>query len=261
MSGKPNMDTTLVAEFLVVLVISLVFSMFGKGGGSLYTPILILFGLAVSAAVSTSLFLNLLVAFTAMIVFAWNKIVDYRIAAVFAPGTIAGSIMGVLVSRWVPTNVVLAILAIFLAFAGTRLILMGRKKADAKNTERRAIGIVVVVIIVLYSFLVGALSSLIGVGGGLIIFPFLVLYMRHNAQRAAGANALIVTISSLVGAVGHGIVGHLDLLVATAVAAVIGAAVGSQVTARSSSRFINAAFGILIWAFAIEIALSLLGVT
>ena len=84
--------------------------------------------------------------------------------------------------------------------------------------------------------------------------------MRHNAQRAAGANALIVTISSFVGAVGHGIVGHLDLLVATAVAAVIGAAVGSQVTAKSSSRFINAAFGILIWAFAIEIALSLLGV-
>lgn len=254
------MDTTLVAEFLVVLVISLVFSMFGKGGGSLYTPILILFGLAVSTAVSTSLFLNLLVAFTAMIVFAWNRIVDYRIAAVFAPGTIAGSIMGVLMSGWVPTNVVLAILAIFLAFAGTRLILMGRKNADAKNTERRAIGIVVVVIIVLYSFLVGVLSSLIGVGGGLIIFPFLVLYMRHNAQRAAGANALIVTISSLVGAVGHGIVGHLDLLVATAFAAVIGAAVGSQVTAKSSSRFINAAFGILVWAFAIEIALSLLGV-
>jgi uncharacterized membrane protein YfcA len=75
--------------------------------------------------------------------------------------------------------------------------------------------------------------------------------MRHNAQRAAGANALIVTISSLVGAVG---------LVATAFAAVIGAAVGSQVTAKSSSRFINAAFGILVWAFAIEIALSLLGV-
>ena len=84
------MDTTLIAEFLVVLVISLVFSMFGKGGGSLYTPILILFGLTVSAAVSTSLFLNLLVAFTAMIVFAWHKIVDYRIAAIFAPGTIAG---------------------------------------------------------------------------------------------------------------------------------------------------------------------------
>ena len=94
--------------------------------------------------------------------------------------------------------------------------------------------------------------------GELIIFPFLVLYMRHNAQKAAGANALIVTISSLVGSVGHGIVGHLDLLIATAVAAVIGAAVGSQVTAKSSSRFINAAFGALIWAFAIEIALSLL---
>jgi uncharacterized membrane protein YfcA len=255
------MDTTLIAEFLVVLVISLVFSMFGKGGGSLYTPILILFGLAVSAAVSTSLFLNLLVAFTAMIVFAWHKLVDYRIAAIFAPGTIAGSIMGVLMSKWVPANLVLAILAIFLAFAGTRLILMGKKKTDGKKTERRAIGVLVTVIIAIYSLLVGVLSSLIGVGGGLIIFPFLVLYIRHNAQKAAGANALIVTISSLVGGIGHSIVGHLDyqLLAATAVAAVVGAVVGSQVTAKSSSRFINVAFGVLVWFFAVEIALSLLG--
>ncbi len=254
------MDSTLILEFLVVLVISLVFSMFGKGGGSLYTPILILFGLSVTSAVSTSLFLNLLVALTATSIFAWNKIVDYRLAAIFAPGTIIGSIIGVIASTWVPTDIVLAILAIFLAIAGTRMILMGRKKEGGQNTERRAIGIVVAVVIILYSFLVGVLSSLIGVGGGLIIFPFLVLYMRHNAQKAAGANALIVTISSLVGGVGHGIVGHLDyqLLTATAVAAVIGAAVGSQVTAKSSSRFINAAFGILIWFFAVEIALSLL---
>lgn len=256
------MDSTLIAEFIVVLAISLVFSMFGKGGGSLYTPIFILFGLTVSTAISTSLFLNLLVAFTAMLVFAWHKLVDYRLATIFAPGTIAGSIIGVVASSWVPTNIVLAILAIFLAFAGTRLILTGKQKDGGKYTVRRPIGVVVAVFIVFYSFLVGVLSSLIGVGGGLIIFPFLVLYMRHNAQRAAGANALIVSISSFVGGIGHSIVGHLEyqLLAATAVAAVVGAAVGSQVTVKTSSRFINAAFGVVIWLFAVEIALSLLGI-
>ena len=98
-------------------------------------------------------------------------------------GTIAGSIVGVLMSSRIPTNVVLAILAIFLAFAGTRLILMGRKKTGAKKTERRAIGIVVAAIIVLYSFLVGVLSSLIGIGGA---HHFPIPRTLHAAQCTAG---------------------------------------------------------------------------
>lgn len=67
------------------------------------------------------------------------------------------------------------------------------------------------VLIVAFSFAVGVLSSLIGVGGGLVIFPFLVLYMKYPAQKAAGANSFILTISSLMGTAGHFALGPVDM--------------------------------------------------
>jgi hypothetical protein len=113
-----------------------------------------------------------------------------------------------------------------------------------------------------FSFAVGVLSSLIGVGGGLVIFPFLVLYVGYSAQKAAGANALIVTVSSLVGSAGHFAVGHIEcmLIGVTAIAAAAGSAVGSHVTVKASPAFVKVAFACIMWFFAAQIVLHLLKV-
>jgi hypothetical protein len=245
-----------------VLVISAVFSMFGKGGGSLYTPVLLLLGWAVSTAISTSLFLNLVTALAATVVFARNKLVDFKFASIFLPGTIVGSLRGAFLQ--VPVNVLLGLFAIFLVFAGARMILSGREhtKEDEKNAQKKSAGIKGVTVVVIFSFLVGVLSSLLGVGGGIIIFPFLVLYLQYPAQKSAGANSFIVTVSSIVGSIGHGIVSHLEylLLGTTIIAAIIGATVGSIVTVKASPSFVKVAFGLILWFFAVELTLNLLGI-
>ncbi len=189
----------LIFAFVTIQVISGVFSMFGKGGGSLYTPVLVMLGMAIEPAISTALFLNLVTALTATLVFQRNKLVDYRFCLVFLPGTLAGSFLG------------------------------------------------------------AVLSSLIGVGGGLIISPFLVLYMKYGAQMAAGANSLIVTASSLVGTLGHFALGHVDarFLAAMTVACIIGSAAGSHVTVKASPGFVKIAFACIMWPFATQIALKL----
>jgi hypothetical protein len=134
-------------------------------------------------------------------------------------------------------------------------------KGDPKQTTR-AFSPKLVALVVVFSFAVGVLSSLIGVGGGLIIFPFLVLYLKYPAQKAAGANSFIVTVSSAVGAIGHLTVGHIQYLLigVTAVAAIIGSAIGSTVTVKASPSFVKIAFAIIMWFFAAEIALHLLKV-
>ncbi|MCK7494766.1 MAG: TSUP family transporter [Comamonadaceae bacterium] len=113
-------------------------------------------------------------------------------------------------------------------------------------------------LIVGFSFAVGVLSSLIGVGGGLVIFPFLVLYMGYSAQKAAGANALIVTVSSLVGSVGHFARGPHRIRADRGHGRrgrVIGSAVGSHVTVKASPAFVKVAFAFIMWFFAVEIVL------
>ena len=76
----------LIIAFVAIQVISGAFSMFGKGGGSLYTPVLVMLGMAVAPAISTALFLNLVTALTATIVFQRNKLLDCRFCLVFLPG-------------------------------------------------------------------------------------------------------------------------------------------------------------------------------
>ena len=250
--------SSLAIAFVAILLISGVFSMFGKGGGSLYTPVLIMLGMAVGPAISTALFLNLVTALTATIVFQRNKLVDFRFCLVFLPGTVLGSLLGAVLSSMAPKNLLLGIFSAFLYAVGLLLFFSGKEKAS-RQVRKLTAGMIV--LITLFSFGVGVLSSLIGVGGGLIIFPFLVLYMKYGAQMAAGANSLIVTVSSLVGTIGHFALGHVDIgfLAVTTVACVIGSTVGSHVTVKASPGFVRVAFACIMWFFATQIALQLWG--
>lgn len=249
----------IIIAFVSILLISGVFSMFGKGGGSLYTPVLLMLGLGVSEAISTALFLNLVTAFVATLVFARNKLVDYKFSLIFLPGTVAGSLLGSMLSNQAPKEILLGIFSVFLLVAG---VLMIRSTKEKPGQTLRKFTPAVVAIVVAMSFGVGVLSSLIGVGGGLVIFPFLILYMRYPPQMGAGVNALIVTVSSLVGAAGHFALGPVDfrLIGITAIACVIGSAFGSYVTVKASPKFVKVAFAFIMWFFAVEIALRLFGV-
>lgn len=253
------MSASMLIAFFVVLVVSGVFSMFGKGGGSLYTPVLVMLGMTIGPAISTALFLNLVTALVATIVFQRNKLVDYRFCLVFIPGTIVGSFLGAVLSSMAPKNLLLGIFAVFLYAVGLLMVVSAKEKAAQQVKKLTAR---MVVLITLFSFGVGLLSSLIGVGGGLIIFPFLVLYMKYGAQMAAGANSLIVTVSSLVGTIGHFALGHVDVrfLAAATVACIVGSAVGSHVTVKASPGFVKVAFAGIMWFFATQIALKLAGV-
>lgn len=249
----------LFIAFVTILVISSVFSMFGKGGGSLYTPVLVMLGMAVEPAISTALFLNLVTALVATIVFQRNKLVDYRFCLVFLPGTIVGSFIGAVLSSMAPRNLLLGIFSVFLYGVGLLMIFSSKEKSS-QTVRKMTTGMIV--LITAFSFGVGVLSSLIGVGGGLIIFPFLVLYMKYRAQMAAGANSFIVTVSSFVGTIGHFALGRVDyrFLAAATVACIIGSAVGSHVTVKASPTFVKVAFSFIMWFFATQIALKLLGI-
>jgi len=160
-------------------------------------------GWRVATGVSTSLFLNLVTSFAAAVVFAWNKLVDFKFCFMFLPGTIVGSILEALLSSQAPTNLLLGVFSVFLACAGTMMTLSVREKKK-EETRKPSAGIGVVAVVVIVSFLVGMLSSLIGVGG-------------------------------------HSIVGQLQylLLATTVFAALIGAAIRSLVTVKASSSFVN----------------------
>lgn len=253
------MNTSIIIAFFIVLLVSGVFSMFGKGGGSLYTPVLVMLGMAVGPSISTAIFLNLVTAAVATIVFHRNKLVDYRFCLVFLPGTVAGSYLGALLSHMAPKSLLLGIFAAFLVVAGLLMVFTPKEKP---GQQVRKLTPAMVALIIAFSFVVGVFSSLIGVGGGLIIFPFLVLYLKYGARMAAGANSLIVAVSSLIGTIGHFSMGLVDLrfLASVTLACILGSLIGSHVTVKANPGFVKIAFAIIMWFFAIQITLKLAGI-
>ena len=255
------MDLTLLVAIISVFLIALVFSMFGQGGGSLYTPMLFLLGYATLVSISTSLVLNLVTALSATLIYYRNKLVDLKLSSAFVPGICIGSLIGGASAEYVDSKLLMWIFVVFLIGAGGRMVYTywERNREDVscplKLTHR------ILAIIVVFSFAVGILSGLLGVGGGIVIVPFLIFLCKHPTKGAAGTAAFVVIFSSIFGVIGHSAVGHLDtgLILATVVAVFVGAQIGARFMVKAKSEMIKVWFGLIMWLFAVQLVLKLLG--
>lgn len=254
------MDPTLLVAVIAVFLVSIVFSMFGQGGGSLYTPILVLLGYTAVISISTSLVLNLITALSAAFVYFRANLIDLRLAAVFIPGICIGAFIGGVMTNFVDPTILLWLFVLFLVGAGARMVYTYWEKTSHEEVCPVQFSRNMYAGIVAFSFAVGIISGLLGVGGGTIIVPFLIFICRYPTKNSAGTVSFVVIFSSLFGVIGHSAFGSLDLglIAVTAVAVFIGANLGAKYMVRIQPRYIKAGFGIVLWVFAIQLILKLL---
>jgi len=254
------MDGVFWAAVISVLLVSIIFSMFGQGGGSLYTPILFLLGYSALVSVSTSLVLNLITAASAALVYYRQRLVDLKVAAAFIPGICLGSLMGGVIGNFVNSDLLMWLFVLFLLGAGARMVYTYWEKK--KDDEVCQIGFSrgMYSVIIGFSFAVGVLSGMLGVGGGIIIVPFLLFVCKYPTKNSAGTVSFIIIFSSLFGIIGHSAFGTLELalIIATGVAVFIGASIGAQLTVKLKSSWIKVGFGIIMWVFAVQLIIKLL---
>jgi uncharacterized protein len=248
----------------LVFVIAFVFSMFGQGGGSVYTPVLYLFGYPLLIAVSTSLVLNLLTSLSAGYQFYRHKMIDVRRSLLFVPGIIVGSLTGSVIDnlKIVNPNVLLWLFVAFLALAGARMIYSFRERGRTEGECPTSFSKRMYALIIVVSFLVGMLSSMLGVGGGIIIVPFMVYICKYPTRWAAGASHLIISFSALFGVIGHSAFGNLDLrlVLGTGIAVLLGGTLGGLIGVRMKANFMKVGVGIIMWILAAQVVLKITGV-
>ena len=116
-------------------------------------------------------------------------------------------------------------------------------------------------IIAVFSFGVGIISGLLGVGGGILIVPFLIFAYKVPTKRSAGTAGFIVIFSSLFGVLGHSAFGHLDytLILPTLLAVAIGGTLGAKLMVKTSSGWVKIGFGLVMWVFALQLIVKLIG--
>jgi uncharacterized protein len=215
----------------------------GAGGGFLLVPLLVLgYGFPPADAVGTSLSLVFLNALSGTVAYLRQRRVDHVLAWKFAAATVPGAIGGAYLTRALSAHVfVLAFALILLAIAsllffgiqippsaraGVRRIVNARGEAHGYRVDVWK-GVVV-------SCGVGVLSSVFGIGGGIIHVPFLIVVLGLPVHVATATSHCVLSISALVGALTFLSLGHVQL----GTTALMGAGIlaGAQLGAVASTR-------------------------
>ncbi len=253
----------LALAFLVILPLSAVFALLGMGGSSIYVPLFLWLGIPLEVAIPYGLLLNAITSGTAL--FICRKAVDLNSILWILAGCLAGAVFGAWLSTILPHNFILATFSAILVFGAYRMLRKTkpeykfRSYASKSNVHasqaifRTAIG-----------GITGAISGLLGIGGGVFLVPSLIS-SGVAPKKAAMLSYPIVFFASAVGLISHlSFIQNFDYdVVAFALpAAFIGALIGSWKMANSkavSDDHIKKAFGILLLVFAVKLAIDAFG--
>jgi len=189
---------TLLTVGLAVLV-GVTMGALGSGGSLLTVPILVyLVGLDPRAAIAVSLAVVGSVSAVGALQASLAGQLRWRLGLVFASGTMVGAWGGTVVGRQVDGIVQMVLFgAVTLAAAVWMLRRSFQPLAGPTPGAPRAR-------VLAHGLGVGFLTGLVGVGGGFMIVPALVLVGRNlTMQEAAGTSLLVITLSCLVGFLGY----------------------------------------------------------
>jgi len=255
-----DINSTLLAAIVFSFLIAFVFSMFGQGGGSVYSPLLILLGYSILLSTSTSLVLNLITSLSAGYIFYRRKMIDYKASLIFAPGISIGAFAGGVLSKDFDTTILLWLFVIFLLGVGARMTYSYWEKEKVEESSPTHLSTGMYALIAVFGLAVGFLAGLLGVGGGIFIVPFMVYVCKFPTKIAAGSSHLIISFSALAGIIGHATSHHFDipLIIVTGIAVLIGGNLGARISMKINTRMIKAGLGLIMWAFAAQILVKLM---
>jgi hypothetical protein len=182
----------LLLALVGALAIGLSLGLLGSGGSILTVPVLhYLVGQPDKLAIGGSLLVVGLVAAAGCVPYALRRQVDWRNVAWFGLPGMAGAWVGATLARWVPGTVQLAVFSGVMLLAAWRML---RSDAIARPDREPRLPLVVA-----GGVGVGALSGLVGVGGGFLIVPALVLLAGVPMQSAVGTSLAVITLNSFSG--------------------------------------------------------------
>lgn len=254
------MDIVLLYAISLTFLIAFVFSMFGEWGGPVYSPILILLGYAVLLSTSTSLVLNIITSLSAGYIFYHNKMIDFRTSLLFVPCIGLGAFIGGALAVFADTVLMLWLFVVFLTVMGARMIYTYWERGKTEGDSPKELSTALYVPIVFFSFAMGFISGLLGVGGGVLVVPFMVYVCKYPTKFAAGLSHLIISFSAFFGILGHAATHELDILliITTGIAVFIAGNLGVRTSMRVEPQKIKAGLGIIMWALAVILIGSLI---
>lgn len=228
---------------IVGAIAGLLSGLFGVGGGIVIVPALLaLTTMERKLAHGTSMAATLPIAAASLVTYAANDNVDWAFAACLAAGAIVGAVVGTHLLQVIPKTPLTVIFIVTILATAVRLLL------SDDVVGRDGLSVLGAVALVAIGFVTGTLAGLLGIGGGVVMVPAMVVLFSEVPVVAKGTSVAVIVPSSIVGTIRNRKKRNADIPLAAAIgiAGIISAVIGSVISDGISDGVSNAMFAILL---------------
>lgn len=243
-----------IAGYVASIFIGISLGLIGGGGSILTVPVLVyLFSVNAVVATTYSLFIVGITSSIGSLSYFKKNLVSIRTAVVFGiPSILAVYLTRTFILPAIPKEIftigdftltksvlLMLLFAILMIFASYSMIKKGNK-GDAKNEHKFNYPLVLV-----QGLFTGTITGLIGAGGGFLIIPALVNFLKMPMKNAVGTSLVIIALNSLLGFLFslNQIVIDWQLVLTISAIAIVGILVGSYLSTKIDGKKLKPAFG------------------
>ena len=241
----------LVEIFFITFFLSAFFSLGGIGSATALIPAMDMLGFSFNFAKAIGLFVNTATTITASIMNIKRKVLDFKFAMPLVFSLTITAPIGAYLSKFIPIEIVKTLFALFLLFAGS-MILFSKYEATRETISP------------LYLFILGSIagivSGLLGLGGGSILMPILMI-LGFNTKKIAITMSFVIPFSTFTAFLTYLSFTKINwlILIVAAIAAVLGGIVGNYIMHfHLNQKQIKKIIAILMYVIAIKMFYNLI---
>ena len=188
------MTESLLLFFGLLFLVAILYASVGHGGASGYLALMAIFSVAPNVMKPTALLLNLFVSATSFIQFYRGNHFKWKLFLPFAIASIPMAFLGGMVV--VDGTIYKKILGLLLLIPVARFLIF--PQFDVSEIKKSNIGLSLVI-----GATIGLLSGMIGIGGGIILSPVLLLLKWTDQKQTAAISASFIFVNSVSGLAGQ----------------------------------------------------------
>ncbi|MCE5197556.1 MAG: sulfite exporter TauE/SafE family protein [Armatimonadota bacterium] len=239
------------------LVAGLLGGLLGIGGGALVVPVLVFFlDFKQHRAHGTSLVAALLLGVSAVITYALHGHVDIWLALEIAAGGVIGAMIGGRVVKSIKGSTLQKSFSVFLILVAVQMIFVKGHIGSAASMFTDG-GWPAALTVLGTGVITGFMSALLGIGGGMVMIPAMVILLGVPQKAAQGVSLAAAIPTAFTAMLMHKSMGNVDLTVGATVGAgaIFGAVAGASIAALAPEHVLKISFSIFLLVIAVLLAL------
>ncbi|MHC4294639.1 MAG: sulfite exporter TauE/SafE family protein [Planctomycetota bacterium] len=251
--------------------------LFGVGGAFLITPLLnAVFGIPYPLAIGSSLSYTIGVSSSGMVRHIRLGNFELRSTLILAGTSMIGAVLGATLNRYLqgelgPNRYTLTMDVLFFALLVLTAFMVGRSNNEHRSSKHllqrlplppridlpgAELTRVSIPGLCLVGIMVGVMKGMMGIGGGVLFVPLLILVVGLSAHQAVGTSLGVVLFSSIAGAIKYGLDGNVNLWIVMAllVSSVFGVQLGAWICHHLHAPKLRRYFAVLVLLVATALA-------